>query len=195
MDATAGLLAGFPVAAQSAVLPLPPRNGEQVTIEEYAEEMISCTVPDRVVQLWKDFGTCYPEAEQVATLHQMPGVSKKLLWAIKHQTAKEPTKTPKSNYSGGRIKVGDSVVWCPQDDIRIKCVEKYGPISHVVGKTWIVSDVIGPHPTNQRKQFVSIKLEGYEKTCEYHENFFKVVGWDADKDWDYYPTLPEKVEQ
>ena len=34
MDATAGLLAGFPVAAQSAVLPLPPRNGEQVTDEE-----------------------------------------------------------------------------------------------------------------------------------------------------------------
>ena len=34
MDATAGLLAGFPVAAQSAVLPLPPRNGEQVTDDE-----------------------------------------------------------------------------------------------------------------------------------------------------------------
>ena len=34
MDATAGLLAGFPVAAQSAVLPLLPRNGEQVTDEE-----------------------------------------------------------------------------------------------------------------------------------------------------------------
>ena len=34
MDATAGLLAGFPVAAQSAVLPLPPRSGEQVTDEE-----------------------------------------------------------------------------------------------------------------------------------------------------------------
>ena len=47
MDATAGLLAGFPVAAQSAVLPLPRRNGEQVTIEEYAEEMLSCTVPGR----------------------------------------------------------------------------------------------------------------------------------------------------
>jgi len=34
VDATAGLLAGFPVAAQSAVLPLPPRNGEQVTDDE-----------------------------------------------------------------------------------------------------------------------------------------------------------------
>ena len=34
MDATAGLLAGFPVAAQSAVPPLPPRSGEQVTDEE-----------------------------------------------------------------------------------------------------------------------------------------------------------------
>ena len=34
MDATAGPLAGFPVAAQSAVLPLPPRNGEQVTDDE-----------------------------------------------------------------------------------------------------------------------------------------------------------------
>ena len=104
MDATAGLLAGFPVAAQSAVLPLPPRNGEQMTIEKYAEEMLSCTVPDRVVQLWKDFGTCYPEAEQVATLHQMPGVSKKLLWAIRHQTAKEPTKTPKSTIPAGESK-------------------------------------------------------------------------------------------
>jgi hypothetical protein len=54
-----------------------------VTIEEYAEEMLSCTVPDRVVQLWKDFGT-YSEAEQVVTLHQMPGISEKLLWAIRH---------------------------------------------------------------------------------------------------------------
>ena len=34
MAATAGLLAGFPVAAQSAVLPLPQRNGEQVTDDE-----------------------------------------------------------------------------------------------------------------------------------------------------------------
>ena len=34
MDATAGLLAGFPVAAQSAVLPLHRRNGEQVTDDE-----------------------------------------------------------------------------------------------------------------------------------------------------------------
>jgi len=166
-----------------------------MTIEEYAQQILSCIEPGRVVQLWKDFGTCYPEAEQAATLHQMPGVSEKLLWAIRHQTAEEPTKMPKSNYSGGRIKVGDSVVWCPQDDIRIKCVEKYGPISHVVGKTWIVSDVIGPHPTNQRKQYVSIKLEGDESTYGYHENFFKVVGWSTDKDWDYYPTLPEKKEQ
>ena len=171
---------GAGIVALLAVLPLHPRNGEQVTIEEYAEEMLSCAVPDRVVQLWKDFGTCYPEAEQVVTLHQMPGVSKKLLWALKHDTVKEPTKTPKSNYSGGRIKVGDSVVWCPQGDSWIKCVEKYGPISHVVGKTWIVSDVIGPHPTNQRKQYVSIKLEGDESTYEYHENFFKVVSAVAD---------------
>ena len=34
MDATAGLLAGFPVGAQGAVLPLPPRSGEQVTDDE-----------------------------------------------------------------------------------------------------------------------------------------------------------------
>ena len=34
MDATAGLLAGFPVAAQSAVLPRPPKSGEQVTDDE-----------------------------------------------------------------------------------------------------------------------------------------------------------------
>ena len=34
VDATAGLLAGFPVAAQSAVLPRPPKSGEQVTDDE-----------------------------------------------------------------------------------------------------------------------------------------------------------------
>ena len=151
-----------------------------MTIKEYAQQIITCADPDRVVQLWKDFGTCYPEDAQVTTLHQMPGISEKLLWALKHDTTKEPTKMPKSNYSGGRIKVGDLVEWCPQGDTWIKCAEKHGPISHVVGKTWIVSDVIGPHPTNQRKQYVSIKLEGDEKTYEYHENFFKVVSAVAD---------------
>ena len=146
-----------------------------MTIKEHAQQIITCTDPGRVVQLWKDFRTCYPEGAQVTTLHQMPGISEKLLWALKHDTTKEPTKMSKSNYSGGRIKVGDSVEWCPQGDTWIKCVEKYGPISHVVGKTWFVSDVIGPHPTNQRKQYVSIKLEGDESIYEYHENFFKVV--------------------
>jgi len=151
-----------------------------MTIKEYAQQIISCSDPDGVVQLWKDFRTCYPEEEQVATLHQMPSIAVKLLWALKHDTTKEPTKMPKSNYSGGRIKVGDLVEWCPQGDTWIKCVEKHGPISHVVGKTWFVSDVIGPHPTNQRKQYVSIRLEGDESTYEYHENFFKVVSAVAD---------------
>jgi len=158
-------------------------------IEECARLILSCTDPGEVVRIWNEYGKSRTE-EQVVALHKKSGVADKLLWALKLDTTKEPTKMPNSNYSGGRIKVGDSVVWCPQGDSWIKCVEKYGPISHVVGKTWIVSDVIGPHPTNQRKQYVSIKLEGDERTYEYHENFFKVVGWQKDKDWDNYPDYP-----
>ena len=160
-----------------------------MTIEEYAQQMLSCTDPDEVVRIWNEYGKSRTE-EQVVALHKKSGVAQKLLWAMTHTTPEESARMPKSNYSGGRIKVGDSVVWCPQGDSWNKCVEKYGPISHVVGKTWIVSDVIGPHPTNQRKQYVSIKLEGDESTYGYHENFFKVVGWQKDKDWDFYPDYP-----
>jgi hypothetical protein len=83
VDATAGLLAGFPVAAQSAVLPLPRRNGEQVSLEKYAEQMLSCQDPDKIVRTW--YGL-FLTNEEAAALHQMPGVSEKLRWARENQT-------------------------------------------------------------------------------------------------------------
>ena len=143
-----------------------------MTSEEYAEQILSCEDPDQVVKLWLRFQE--QGEEQVIALYRTPGISDKLLWGLKNETPKEPTKMPKSNYDGGRIKVGDSVVWCPQGD-KIQCVEKHGPVSHLLGKTWVVEDIIGPHPTNQRKQYVSIKLEGEQSTFGYHEDFFKVV--------------------
>lgn len=146
------------------------------TSQEYAEQILSCEDPDQVVKLWLHFQDTVRKQgeEQVIALYRTPGISDKLLWGLKNETPKEPTKMPKSNYDRGRIKVGDSVVWCPQRD-KIECVEKYGPVSHLLGKTWVVEDVIGPHPTNQRKQYVSIKLEGEQSTFGYHEDFFKVV--------------------
>jgi hypothetical protein len=84
VDATAGLLAGFPVAAQSAVLPLHPRNGEQVTIEEYMGQMLSCDDPNKVLQL---LGECSRKYEKEFILHHTEELATKIVWAANHPNA------------------------------------------------------------------------------------------------------------
>lgn len=88
MDAPAGLLAGFPVAAQSAVLPRRRRNGEQVTgderilnafvkhwgltLEEAREELAKAKAERREAEkqsLWNedkdwDYYPTYPEKKE-----------------------------------------------------------------------------------------------------------------------------------
>jgi hypothetical protein len=54
-----------------------------MTIEEYAQQMLSCTDPDEVVRIWNEYGKSHTE-EQVIVLHKKSGVADKLLWAIKH---------------------------------------------------------------------------------------------------------------
>lgn len=54
-----------------------------MTIEEYAQQMLSCTDPDEVVRIWNEYGKSHTE-EQVIVLHKKSGVADKLLWAVRH---------------------------------------------------------------------------------------------------------------
>jgi hypothetical protein len=54
-----------------------------MTIEEYAQQMLSCTDPNEVVRIWNEYGKSRTE-EQVVALHKKSGVSDKLLWAVRN---------------------------------------------------------------------------------------------------------------
>ena len=77
-------LDGCPVAAQSAVLPLLPRNGEQVTIEEYMRQILSCDDPSKVLQL---LGECSRKYEDALIAYHTEEFTTKIVWAANHPDA------------------------------------------------------------------------------------------------------------
>jgi hypothetical protein len=63
-------------------LPSAPVEKEMIPgIEEYAQEILSCTDPKKVMRLFSQYAKDFPDERTIA-LHKK--VAKKLVWAIKH---------------------------------------------------------------------------------------------------------------
>ena len=76
-----GTLTVVLAAVLLAVLPRPRRNGEQVTIEEYMRQILSCDDPNKVFQL---LGECSRKYEDALIAYHTEEFTTKILWAANH---------------------------------------------------------------------------------------------------------------